>query len=385
MAGPILIPKGMSKWPERATGLSVKKLIKTYEDGFCGAYHEPEETEKLKDDIKSSGGLIYGSDIAHQVGFADSGKGKLSIPFVFTLVHFPGSLPGPAQERGDCVSHDQKNANMGTYACEIQHGIVDEVTGKKEEAPKISATGLKQGAFSTEVFYWFRRHGGDGWSCDAAARVSMKEAGLVPRQDFSDSPIDTDLTRYSGRNAGKYGRTPPSGAVADALDNNLIRQATTINSLEEIRDFVNNGYMLSTCGMQGYSNKRNEHGVSSRTTSWAHAMAVHGFDDREWAHRTYGGPLILVQNSWAIWNSGPRDIYDSAQYVPGLTQMTGLSVDQLVALDIVNSETGNVMIPHGAFWSRAKDYINRTFIAKASVNGWIKKDVYVPAPFDGVI
>lgn len=384
MAGPKILPLGMEMWPAKADALSVAEVARMYEEGFAGAYFEPEEREAFHDDIIMAGGRVYGSDIAHDVGFADSGAGKLSIPFVFAMIHFPGCLPGPGQERGDCVSHDQKNANMVTYACEIQDGKPDQESGKVEEAPKIPERGLKQGAFSSEVYYWFRRHSQDGWSCDAAARVAMKEAGLVTRDDHTKT-IGVDLTDYSGKNAGKYGRIPPSGEVADALNDNLIRQATTCGSREERRDFIANGYCLSTCGSEGFADKRDENGVSARRGSWAHAMAFLGFDDRDSTKAIYGESLELVQNSWAVWNSGPRDIRDSKEYVQGLMLMTGKTRTELIALDIVNAETGNIMIPKGSFWARSRDVKGRTCIAKAGVNGWHKRDLWIPMPGDTLI
>ena len=31
-----------------------------------------------------------------------------------------------------------------------------------------------------------------------------------------------------------------------------------------------------------------------------------GVDDTDYAHQKYDGPLFLVQNSWGVWNSGPK-------------------------------------------------------------------------------
>lgn len=384
MAGPRIRPAGTEFWPEKATSLSPAEIVQAYRDGFCGAYAEPQEKEALKQDIVARGGKVFGADIAHDVGFADSGEGQLIVPFVFALVHFPYCLPGAAQERGDCVSHDQRNANMLTYACELQHGKPDEVTGKLEEAPRVSDAGARQGYFSSEVFYWYRRHGGDGWSCEAASRVSMGEAGLITRDDHT-ATIGVDLTRYSGENAGKYGRTPPPENIGQHLDDHLIRQATTINSREERRDFLANGYCLSTCGSEGWSDKRDENGFSPRSGSWAHAMCICGFDDRESTKNLYGDSLELVQNSWAAWNKGPRDIRDSKAHAAALAVMTGKTIPQLVQLGIVNADTGNLMVPIGSFWAKSRDVARRTVIAKAGVNGWVKKKLLVLPPFDGVI
>ena len=81
----------------------------------------------------------------------------------------------------------------------------------------------------------------------------MKEAGLVTRDNHPE--IGMDLTKYIKANTEKYGRNTPSGSVADAMDNNLIRTATNLRSREERRDFLANGYGLSSCGSEGFSNK----------------------------------------------------------------------------------------------------------------------------------
>lgn len=382
MAGPKIFPKGMQSWPAQAITLTPDECQRHYENGFVGAYEEPEEREKFEDEIFQSGGFVYGAEAAEASGFADSGAGKLSMPWVFTQLFFPHCWPGAGQERGDCVSHNEKNANMTSYGGELAAGKPDEVSGKYETAPEIGPEALKQGAFSTETIYWFRRHGGDGWSCDASARVAMRECGLLPRADYS-STLGVDLTRYSGRNAGRYGRTPPSGEVADALDDNLVRTATTIRSLEETRDFLNNLYGISSCGSEGFSNRRDENGVSGRRGRWAHAMAYIGCDDRDVIKRIYREMLVLVLNSWSVWNSGPRDVLDSAKYVPGIVEFvqkrfgkSKADAEQwLLALDIVNPETGNVMIPKGSFWAKWSDIRNRRAIAKSSVAGWEKRSI----------
>jgi hypothetical protein len=93
--------------------------------------------------------------------------------------------------------------------------------------------------------------------------------------------------------------------------------------------------------------ERDENGVSRRTPKgWGHALAIVGVDDRPEIVAKYDGPLVLIQNSWAKWNSGPRRVYGT-----------------------------DFQIPEGAFWSRWKDARNRYFVAFSSVNGWPRKQL----------
>ncbi len=60
-----------------------------------------------------------------------------------------------------------------------------------------------------------------------------------------------------------------------------IRQATELDSFEEVRDFLYQGYGISTCGGEGWSSSRDSNGFSKRRGGWSHAMAYIGADDRD--------------------------------------------------------------------------------------------------------
>lgn len=343
MAGPRFRMKGFQEWPLLVDALPTPKIQKMYEDGFSGVYTEPEESEALRAEVTASGGSMDGGAIATSIGIAESSAGKLVIPFVHVLELLQSVFPGAAQERGDCVAHNEKNACLLTICCEIIAGLPDEVSLRVEGLPPLTPEAIKQGAFSTEWFYWWRGYNGDGWSCDASARVAIKH-GVMARAKYDDLGID--LTSYSGSLAGKYGsRTPPESldAVGRA---HAIRTVTQIKTFEQLRDFLANGNGVGSCGSEGFSSTRDANGVSQRKGGWAHAMALLGVDDREETKKLYDGPLVLVMNSWGRWNSGPRTIRGT-----------------------------NVQIPEGAFWARWKDVQNRYMVAHAGFNGWKRQQL----------
>lgn len=319
---------------------NVFDVVKAYETGFVGAICDADETDKLRAAIKAAGGIPDGAMACSQYGLTNSGKGKLSLPFLEILKLYPKSLPGPAQGRGDCVAHSTKNAGLTAMCCEITSGVPDEVTGKVEGAPAVNDEGRLNGVLSTEAIYNWRRHSGDGWFCSAAAKVVMTESGLWLRKNYPE--INVDFTRYSSRNAGIYGRnTPPESWLKIGRDH-LVRTTTVLDSYEELRDMLANGYGASSCGGESFSAQRDENGVSRRTPKgWAHAMAYIAVDDRPEIITIYKEPLICVQNSWGQWNDGSRKIY-------------GYSIE----------------IPEGAFWARWSDIKNREMIAFSSVAGW---------------
>lgn len=311
-------------------------LVKAYQEGFEGAYYDGTEHDKLLDLCDFTVGL----DASAAFGWQDSAKGKLVVPYKNIEMLWPTCMPGPAQGRGDCVSHSAKNSALMTLACEIVAGEPDEVTGEVEGPPVISQAGQRAGALSTEAIYWWRGHGGDGWSCHHASRVLINESGMWVRKDYRPD-FEFDLTNYSSRLAGKWGRISPPDEVKEFGTKHAIRQATELSSFEEVRDFLYQGYGISSCGGEGWSSKRDSNGYSRRSGSWSHAMAIIGADDRQAVRSKYGEPLICILNSWGRWNSGGRKILNT-----------------------------NLEIPEGAFWAKWSDCRRRSFIAMSGAEGW---------------
>lgn len=333
------------QWKQEVEDLDIETIIQNYKKGMLAALPSTQkQIEELNETIITNGGILLAKDAGHAFNWAESGAGQLITPYELIERVYPGALPGPAQARGDCVSHSGKNARLLTWICEIISRKPDEVTGKIEIAPPLSALAIKNGVLSTEAAYWFRGHGGDGWQCNEDATVALKYAGVVLRQAYES--IGIDLTKYSGSLAGKYGRSKPPSEIIDTLDNNLIRTATRVESFEEARDLLFNGYGITTCGGEGWSDKRDENGFSRQQGSWSHALALIGADDRAEIIKLYREPLVLVLNSWGIWNGGPRRIY-------------GTQKD----------------IPNGSFWAKWSDVKRRQMIAFSSVNGWPQRDL----------
>lgn len=370
-SGPIIIPKGFNRWEGFAADLELgtpDSCLDAYESKkLAGAVEMPQQREMFLAEAKQASGYSYLGDAAHANGWADSGKGKLVIPFVHVLEAYPKALPGPAQVVGDCVAHSQKNANLLSMVCEVVSGKRDEEHGKAERFPEVSALGEKNGVLSTEAIYWHRGYSSHGWFCGASARVSMQKAGCVLRKPYPE--INIDLTKYSGSNIAKFGSRKPTREVVDAHNNNLVRAAAQARSFAEIRDALYNGYGVSSCGSEGFERKRDSYGVSRRTTTWQHAMKYGAVDERPVIVQRYDQPLVLLVNSWAAWNSGPRDIFDSAKYVPADKKQDWISKG------IVNPSTGNIMIPHGAFWARWSEVSRRDCYVMSSVNGWPRRNI----------
>ena len=322
---------------------NVYDVVAAYETGFTGAYSNPEAAAALRDQIKAAGGIPDGAMACSEYKLEETGKGKLSLPFLEILKLYPDCLPGGAQGRGDCVSWSTRNSCLGTMCCEITSGVPDPNSNKLEGAPEVSDAGRLSGVLATEAFYNWRRHGGDGWSCAEAAQVALNDSGLWLRKKYDE--IDVDFTTYSSKNAGLYGSRTPPDSWLEIGKNHRVQTVTEVEEYEAMRDLLANGYCISSCGGESFSSDKDMNGYSKRTAAgWAHAMAYLAVDDRDEIKKLYGEPLVMLQQSWGNWNDGGRRIF-------------GTVVD----------------IPIGAFWVKWSDIKNRYMIAMSGVNGWPPK------------
>jgi len=313
-----------------------------YDAGLRGAYSDPREDELFEDSILRHGGNPDGAAVAHEWEFADAGKGKLVPMWEHVMRTWPGCWPGPAQENGSCVSFGLQRACLMSWTCELIDGRPDEVTGVIEGKPELSPEAIANSVLSNEVPYWFRGHGGaDGWTCSGAARAVTTDAGIWLRKDYPE--FGFDLTKYSGDAELRYGRNRPPQKIIDYGRTHLVRTATFLKSIEEIRDFLHAGFGVFFCSGLKWSSTRDENGYSPVVPgSWAHSQAICGFDDRPEIIKLYGEPLAAVLNSWGRkWNSGSRKVLGT-----------------------------NLEIPEGAYWTKARNLIAGQVIALSSVAGW---------------
>jgi hypothetical protein len=331
-------------WDQNPTEvLDVDKIISMYENGFAGAVYSPESEEELKSYLS----IPNGNDVCRIYGFEESFKDKLVIPYQHIEKYYGNDSlwQGLAQKSGNCVAQAQEMANLLTLCCEVSSRTPDSVSGYVETLPESENKSKKDGPIAWEPIYWFRGHNGDGWYCSASVQTCLKYCGVIPRiniEGVGDFREDNDSLGHT------YGRNAPPQSVIDKLDNNLFRDATQVKTFEAIRDLLGRGFGINSCGSEGFSNKRDENGVSRRQGSWAHAMSYIGADDRPETRSKYGGPLVLVLNSWGLrWNSGPREIMG----------------------------TNGILIPEGSFWAKWSDLQRRDAYAMAGLNGWAIKEL----------
>jgi len=253
-----------------------RDLLKAYKNGFVGSYCDPRELDQLLGLLPHP---LFGA-AAHNLH--GSGQGKLALPFLNLLKFDPGFGPSERQVQGDCVSHGTRNAVDVTRACEI-------IGGQREEF-------VARGA--VEAIYGSRGHGGEGMSCSGAAKFVNRTGGILLRKKYGDY----DLSEYSAV-GGRWGRVGVPDELVQEAQKHQVKTISLINTVEQARDAIANGYAICVCSNSGFSSRRDKYGIASRSGSWSHAMAWVGMDD---THEIYNETLFLVQNSWGVWNNGPK-------------------------------------------------------------------------------
>lgn len=315
------------------------EILLDYQSGRLKGYIPDARADaELAAFLRDNGGYADAGDAIDDYHLRDSGAGKLSLPYLAALQQYPDCLPGGYQKRGSCVAWSSRNAALVSYCSYIAYGQ----NAEKFAFPVVSPAAMRNGVASTEGIYWFRRHGGDGWQCSAAAQVLINECGLLLRQNYPE--LGFDLTEYDVQLEGRWGMTAPPAQVKAVCNQHLCSNATVCKTYEQARDMLANGYALSTCGQEAFVDQRDAFGVCKRnlSDSWAHAMAAIAVDDRADTVERYGCGLLLIQNSWPhSYLSGPDVVWGTKH-----------------------------RIPPGSFWAKWTDLKNRYIVAIGPSKGW---------------
>ena len=315
--------------------------LEAYSGGLSGCRPDPRADEELVDSILRHGGNPDGGSVAFSWEFAEAGKNKLTLLFPAVQTVFPGCWPGPTQLTGDCVARAASNCLLTSLALEIASNKPDEVTGRIEGAPDIPERGIRDSVIASESLWAWRGYDGDGWICAKAAQVATTKGFLV-RKPYPE--LGFDLTQYSDSTLRLGGSRPPSQKWVDESSQRIARTATVLTGREQVRDFLFQGYGIFNCSSMAFERTRNEDGFSRQVGIWHHAQSFIGYDDRPETHQKYGQALVLWNNTWAAWNSGPR-------------RVRGTPID----------------IPPGSYWALASTIDKAQCIALSSVSGWPRR------------
>lgn len=254
-----------------------KDLLTAYRDGLMGSWCDPEDVAALLGELPNP---LFGAAAYDLYG---SGEGKTVLLFKHVQKFDPSFGYHEKQTTGDCVSHATRNAVDVTRATEI-------IGGDREDWVARSAT---------EAIYGSRGHGGQGMSCSGAARFVHQNGGILLRKDYGF----VDFSTYNSSTGTRWGRSGVPSEVKEEGKKHQVKTISLIKTVAEARDAIANGYAISVCSGSGFSSRRDRHGIAKRSGHWSHAMCWCAVDD---SREIYDETLFLVQNSWGVWNGGPK-------------------------------------------------------------------------------
>jgi hypothetical protein len=186
---------------------------------------------------------------------------------------------------GFCVGFSSTRALEYTNLAEIAHGESEEF---REIAPEIVYS-------ISRVQEAKNRWAGSDGSNGGYAAAALKDYGTIARGLYGKY----DLTKFTK----ELGNTVRLWAKGDGLPTELLNLAkdhkitnfAKINSWDEMKKAIAQGYFIVVCSNQGFTKNRNN-GVAAPSGSWAHAMCVSGyFDDH-----------AVIDNSWDQYFTGSR-------------------------------------------------------------------------------
>lgn len=135
---------------------------------------------------------------------------------------------------------------------------------------------------------------GDG-SVGAWAARFVNEWGNLPRGVYGRY----DLTRYSESICREFGRSGVPNELEPECKKYPVQNVTQILNATEARKALANGYGIAVCSGQGFSMQRDRDGFCRPQGSWAHCMAIDGYQSERrgfhirnsWGDNAHTGPV----------------------------------------------------------------------------------------------
>jgi len=218
-----------------------------------------------------------------------SGAGKQALLYEAVKI-VVGNWITNNQTIGDCVSHGAAQAVRTLICVEIankgdnEKWVADPATEPIYAGSRVEVGGGQLGT-------------GDG-SIGAWAAEWIREWGILVRQTYGSY----DLTTYSGAKAREWGM--PKAGCPDILEpiarEHPVRTTSLVQTYEEARDLLANGYPITVASMVGFNDTRDSQGFLRASGTWAHQMCFTAVDDDS------SRPGLCCQNSWGEnWVTGP--------------------------------------------------------------------------------
>lgn len=193
----------------------------------------------------------------------DSGKGKIALLYKY-VEKVAGKFPVRLQTGPDCVS-------MGA-ACAVDISKAIDIALKGDFEEWIAETATENIYSGSRIIIGKGQLGYGGGSIGAWAARFCNEYGALPRQKYGS----IDLSVYDGNRAIYWGR-PDVGHPKELLAferKHPILTVSRVDTYEQARDLLVNGYAITVASNQGFSSRRDSEGFAAPQGNWAHQMCL---------------------------------------------------------------------------------------------------------------
>lgn len=136
----------------------------------------------------------------------------------------------------------------------------------------------------------------------AYAADSVQKDGVVSCEEAGE-------TNQSAGYAKSWGRTGVPSKIRDVAKQRTVKTVAQVNSADEVRAALTNGYPVPVCSDQGFSMTRDGSGRCRPQGTWNHCMCIVGYRaDKDqfciaqsWGDNTPSGPTDLGQPNYSFW------------------------------------------------------------------------------------
>jgi thiol-disulfide isomerase/thioredoxin len=211
------------------------------------------------------------------------------------------------------AGEDHFPLNQGPYGTCVAFGhaggvdivnAIDKLNGRIRVWEPASPDPLYAGS-RCEAYGKESRSYGQGSNGYGATRWLKEKGGVLYQKDYPEFSIN--LTNYEiprCRDWGFYGSGGKKDGIGGPFDveakKNPIGDVALVQTLDELKAALRNGYPVTICSGQGFTSVRDKDGFAKASGRWPHCMLVIGY-------RLDGREGFLILNSWGkTWISGPK-------------------------------------------------------------------------------
>lgn len=260
-----------------------------------GWRHDPAEVQRT---LATMPHPLFAAAASHLKG---SGANKTVLLYqAYKDVNQGQYLDYPGQQIGDCVSHAFGHGIDLLAAVQIvlnQSGERFEQTATEPiyAMARVDVGGLKNESADGAV---------GAWAAKAVSTIGTIRRALV-------GPYDGDRAKRWGR------RGVPADLAPEAADHK-VRAVSLVSTYHALEDALANGYPVTVCSSQGFTEERDRQGFCAPSGRWNHAMLIVGVraDQRpgacifqSWGPDQPAGPRTLDQPSNSFW--ADRDVVET--------------------------------------------------------------------------